>query len=137
VFVFNKMDLSLLEDVYLIVPTKEIIWRNTYTIPYLYLLDNGRESSWILWVIFEEQSGDIYQFLVESFFGNMWILMHSKGSIREYDPKTMLIESVLVYIVGIQRRIILEKIIGFLSSFWTTLWESMGTILDRSMEFHP
>jgi hypothetical protein len=38
---------------------------------------------------------------------------------------------------GITRRIISDKDTGFISTFWTTLWEKMNNKLNISTTFHP
>ena len=74
-------------------------------------------------------------FVVVDIFNKMCILMPCKKSIKGQEAANMFFEHVWVHF-GISRSIISYKDTRFLSAFWTTLWENMGTKLKRSTTFN-
>jgi hypothetical protein len=68
-------------------------------------------------------------------FIKMCILMPCKNTISRKEATNKFFEKVKVHF-GIPRSIILDRDVGFISAFWTTLWENMDNKLKRSTTFH-
>jgi hypothetical protein len=82
------------------------------------------------------QKGHDYLFVVVDMFKKMCILMPCKKTIKGQEATKLFFEQIWVHF-GIPRSIISDRDIGFLSAFWTTLWENTDTKLKRSTTFHP
>jgi hypothetical protein len=80
--------------------------------------------------------GHDYIFVAVDRFNKMCIIMPCKKTIKGKEVENMFFEQVWVHF-GILKIIISDMDTGFVSAFWTTLWENMDRNLKRYTTFHP
>jgi hypothetical protein len=82
------------------------------------------------------KQGNDCAFVVVNRFSNMAILVAWKKSITAESTAKLFFERVWVHF-GIPQTIVSDQDTRFLSTFWSSLWSLLDTMLTKSTTFHP